>query len=265
MTVDSDTIKEETSRATDPVSLSRLTEESGAPLWDVVKRRISKAILIGEWPPGTVLPSEVALAQQLGVAVGTVRRALTELTTEGLISRRRKTGTVVTGRSPHHSLRYFFQYFRLHKQDGALERSQARVIELNRSIADTEACEKLELPPGAEIVTLRRVRDVDGRPVMHEVYILPAARVPNFPMSPAEAPQLVYIYLLEQYGIRISAIREHLTATIATEQDCKLLQLSSPAAVLAIDEIAYDQANVPVLYGRSYASTANHVYINEVR
>src|SRR5471030_3169518 len=91
--------------------IRRLNGQAAAPLYEGVKRQISEAILLGQWAPGTVLPGEVALTQLFGVAVGTVRRALMDLTAEGLLTRRRKTGTIVTGRTPHHSLRYFFQYF----------------------------------------------------------------------------------------------------------------------------------------------------------
>src|SRR5262245_40726762 len=100
------------------------------PLYEHVKRRIAEAILVGDFPPGTVLPGEVALAGQYGVAVGTIRRALADLTADGMLMRRRRTGTVVTGRTPQHSLQFFFQYFRLHGADGALLRSEAEVLSL---------------------------------------------------------------------------------------------------------------------------------------
>ena len=73
-----------------------------------------------------------------GVAVGTVRRALGDLTAEGMLRRRRKTGTVVTGRTPHHSLRHFFQYFRLHDRDGELVRSAAKVLSVGVARANRE-------------------------------------------------------------------------------------------------------------------------------
>src|SRR5262245_16243840 len=115
------------SAATVAAEIPRLGDADAVPLYEIVKRHISEAIVSGKWAPGTVLPGEVQLAQSFGVAVGTVRRALAELTAEGLLARRRKTGTVVTGRSAHHSLRSFFQYFRLHGIDGSLVRSRAKV------------------------------------------------------------------------------------------------------------------------------------------
>lgn len=235
------------------------------PLYELVKRHISEAILLGEWPRGTVLPGEVALAQSYGVAVGTVRRALSDLTAEGLLSRRRKTGTVVTGRSPHHSLRFFFQYFRLHGLDGALVRSTAKVYALTRGSASAEEAARLRLEPDAEVLTIQRTRHVDSRPVMHERMTLAAARLPNFPEMPAEVPERLYLYLLERYGIRISAVREQLTADFADATDARLLALDGPAPVLVIDEIAFDQSGTPTLLARHRAVTHAHCYVNEVR
>ena len=78
-------------------TLPNLASGGAAPLYERVKRHMSEAILVGEWAPGTVLPSETVLAKGFGIAVGTVRRAMSDLVAEGLLSRRRKTGTVVTG------------------------------------------------------------------------------------------------------------------------------------------------------------------------
>ncbi|TCR64187.1 GntR family transcriptional regulator [Bosea sp. BK604] len=246
-------------------AIPNLTATEALPLYEKAKRHMSEAILMGEWPPGTVLPNETALAQMFGIAVGTVRRAMSDLVAEGLLSRRRKTGTVVTGRSPHHSMRIFFQYFRLHRADGTLVRSRAEVLSVGLLKASERESEQLQIAPGAEVVKIHRIRHVDDRPVMHDRLVLAAERVPGLPHEPAELPELLYIHLLERYGIRISAVREQLTADFADAEDARLLNLSLPAPMLTIEEIAYDQAGAPTILGWHRASTEHHRYINEVR
>lgn len=54
----------------------------------------------GEWLPGTKLPPEVQLAEDFGVSVITVQRALKELEQEGLITRHRGRGTFVADLRP---------------------------------------------------------------------------------------------------------------------------------------------------------------------
>lgn len=235
------------------------------PLYEHVKRQLSEAILLGHYPPGAQLPGEIMLARTYRVAVGTVRRALTELAAEGMLARRRKTGTVVTGRPPHHSLRFFFQYFRLRGADGALLRSEPKVLRLNRIPADAESARKLALPPGARLIAIERLRSLSGRPVMRDRFLLPAARLPDFPERPADVPDLIYLHLVERYGIRISAVRERLSAALATAEDRRLLALPTRAALLHIDEVAYDQGGQPMILAHHRASTDGVCYINEVR
>lgn len=245
--------------------IRRLSEQAAAPLYEGVKRQISEAILLGKWTPGTVLPGEVALAQSFGVAVGTVRRALMDLTAEGLLTRRRKTGTVVTGRTPHHSLRYFFQYFRLHGLDGTLVRSKARVLSVSVELAAADEAAALEIDPATAVLRLHRTREIDGRVVMHDRFSLPAGRIADFPQDPDRVPELLYLFLLEQYGIRISAVREQVSAELADEVDQAVLGLSPPAAVLRIEEIAFDQSGVPTIFAIHRAMTKAHRYVNEIR
>ena len=245
--------------------IRRLSPQATAPLYERVKRQISEAILLGKWTPGTVLPGEVALAQQFGVAVGTVRRALMDLTAEGLLTRRRKTGTVVTGRTPHHSLRYFFQYFRLHGLDGALVRSTARVLSIAVGPATEEESVALAIDPAMPVLRLHRTREIDGRVVMHDRFTLAAGRIPDFPSKPDQMPELLYLFLLERYGIRISAVREHVSAELADADDLAVLGLTAPAAVLRIEEVAYDQSGTPTIFATHRAVTDGHRYVNEIR
>lgn len=249
-----------------PRSLSSDTasETRFAPLHERLKRQLSEEILVGRWAPGAVLPGEVTLAQRFGVAVGTVRRALAALVAEGLLTRRPRAGTVVTGRSPEHSLRFFFRYFRLHGADGSLKRSSAVALSLEEIPAGSEDARRLCAAPGTPLLRLRRLRTVDGAPVMIDLYRIPAARVPAFPRAPERVPELLFLHLNEAYGIRITAVREELAAEPATEEDRRLLGLPDPAAVLVIEATVFDQAGSPVLLTTQRASTAMHRYVNEV-
>jgi GntR family transcriptional regulator len=240
--------------------------EPGAPvpLYEQMKRQISELILLGHWAPGTVLPGEMQLARDFGVAVGTVRRALADLTAEGLLMRRRKTGTVVTGRSPHHSLRYFYQYFRLHRDDGVLLRSSPRVLSLKHTAATAQEAETLQIENNAPVIRIHRLRSVERRPAMHDLMVIAAERVPDFPDADA-LPELLYLFLLDRYGIRITSVRESLAAELANEEDAELLSLILPAPVLVIHDVAYDQAGRPAIAAIHRATTDGFRYMNEVR
>jgi GntR family transcriptional regulator len=235
------------------------------PLYEHVKRQIAEAILVGELSPGTVLPGEVALAARYGVAVGTVRRALADLTADGMLVRRRKTGTVVTGRAPQHSLRFFFQYFRLHGEDGSLQRSTPEVLSVAIHPATSKEAAVFSEAAGEPLLHLRRIRRVGRAAIMHSRISLVARRVPDFPTAPTRVPALLYLHLLDAYGIRIAAVREKLSAELADAEDRRLLGLRAPGAVLVIREEAYDQTGALALLSEHRATTARHQYVNEIR
>lgn len=78
-------------------------------------------------------------------------------------------------------------------------------------------------------------------------------------------PGLWYYHLVDKYGIRISAVREKLSAELINEEDARPLNVSMPTAVMCIEEVAFDQGNIPTIIGRRRAITEKYLYVNEIR
>lgn len=60
-----------------------------------IKADILRKITQGEWKPGSLIPNETELAESYGSARATVNRAMRELVEDGLIERKRKSGSRV--------------------------------------------------------------------------------------------------------------------------------------------------------------------------
>lgn len=69
------------------------------PLWLQIRRSLAASILNGDWPVGTRVPAEMLLTVHYATSRMTVSKAIQSLATEGLVERRPKTGTIVTGRA----------------------------------------------------------------------------------------------------------------------------------------------------------------------
>lgn len=67
------------------------------PLYEKVYRIFRSRILGGQWKPRSLLPGEVLLSHELGVSVGTVRKAMDQLARDNLVIRERGRGTFVRG------------------------------------------------------------------------------------------------------------------------------------------------------------------------
>ncbi|MFC4554281.1 GntR family transcriptional regulator [Georgenia faecalis] len=68
---------------------------SGVPPYEQIRGQVAALVAAGGLVPGQRLPTVRDLAADLGVAVGTVQRAYRELEADGLVTSRRRTGTVV--------------------------------------------------------------------------------------------------------------------------------------------------------------------------
>src|SRR3712207_662466 len=78
---------------------SEIALDGDGPLHRQIRRAIARPILAGAWPPGRRIPSEHELMARFKVSRMTVNRALASLAGEGLVERRRKSGTVVAALS----------------------------------------------------------------------------------------------------------------------------------------------------------------------
>ncbi len=76
-------------------TLIELDRESGVPLYQQISRTLREAILAGQLAEGTRLPTERALARELGINRTTVMNAYNDLASEGLIEGHVGRGTLV--------------------------------------------------------------------------------------------------------------------------------------------------------------------------
>ena len=81
------------------VDLDPVDAGSGTAPYEQVRVQLATRIGDGRLPAGTRLPTVRALAAGLGLAVNTVARAYKELEAEGLVTTRRRAGTVVAAGS----------------------------------------------------------------------------------------------------------------------------------------------------------------------
>ena len=75
-----------------------ISNVSGVPIYEQIKRQVKDAILSGEVKEGEALPSLRTLAKDLKISVLTVTRAYTELEQEGFVKNVQGRGCFVLGR-----------------------------------------------------------------------------------------------------------------------------------------------------------------------
>jgi hypothetical protein len=112
-----------------------------------------------------------------GVSRATVRQALGGLIAAGALEVRRGLGTFVASARFEHTIGGFYSFSREIERHGLTPGT--RVLELRTEAATADIAQALAIPPGTELVALRRLRLAGPDPLVVETSHLPAARFPR--------------------------------------------------------------------------------------
>lgn len=231
------------------------------PLYRQVKELLMKRLGDGSWAPGQLLPSEPEIAAGLGVSPGTVRKALDEMSAESLLVRRQGRGTFVAS---HDEARILFQFFRMVSDKGERRFPESRTISVAVTKADQCAAARLGIGLKESIVTIERVRSLDGRPCIHEHIVLPRAMYPGIERI-RDLPNNLYALYSTRYGVTIARGSESLKAVAAGRRQVELLGCEAGEPILLIDRVALGVDGTRAEWRRSLCRTDQAHYLTDLK
>lgn len=201
------------------------------PRYAEVADTLRADICEGRLPPGGMLPGEVQLVQQFGVSRFTVRAALARLQQEGLIHRRRGSGTVVAAGAP--PLRQSLPDMRAVLQYAAA--SQFDIEPVGEVPLSARTAALLGRPPGERWLLVRGVRRPAGGGVpiaMTDAYLHPRF-APHLP-GLRSGHEALFQQLGRLAGLSIGRVEQEIRACAATDRQARVLGLARRAPCLMI-------------------------------
>lgn len=217
------------------------------PLYEQVKDGVLARIRSGELPVGAQLPSEAELCAEYGVSRIVVRQALNDLTSLGYVDRRQGKGTFVTEPKVH--ARFLDRPSSFFGDLASLGyRVTSKTLEcVGRPAGD--AAGALHLRPADPVVSLRRLRSVDGELFAITQSLLPAWLGPDLlevlTSADMEHRSLDDV-LLESCGTRIVSAFRSVEATLADRTVARVLGTRPGAAILYVRSVGLDSQDRPV-------------------
>lgn len=193
-------------------------------LHDQVRRDLLARIMSGEYQPGDMLPNEEALCKHYGVSRITIRRAITDLASQFVLSRRRGVGTIVryTG-----SGKRFFRLSGFFEDRSPLDHN---LLDDALMPADNKVAAALKIEPGTEVRRRRLITHRDN-----ELFTL----ADWYFCDRDKATTL---------GTRIDKATQELHAVLADEWAAKQLGIEPGAPLLAAERTYFDDRGEPVRY-----------------
>ncbi|MEM7442393.1 MAG: GntR family transcriptional regulator [Pseudomonadota bacterium] len=235
---------------------------SNAPLFKQLATSLSEAITRGEHKLGEPLPTEMELMARYAVSRHTVRAALLELKTSGIVAAKRGIGTIVKRADPASS--YVEQYSSV---DELFSFAAGRPIVANKvdwTVIDENRARRLGLKAGRRALMIEGLRYGGGElPVafvrihVDQRYGRIADRIDGLQTSVAE--------LIEtEYSLKIGRIEQEIDSALVEPEMAAQLDVEAGTPALKIARWYYANGQQPVEIAESLYPHGRFVYRNEL-
>lgn len=230
---------------------------NSAPLHTQASNYIREKIDSHEWRVDEQIPTEFELMEMLGMSRGTVKRAIKALVDEGLLVQIRGKGTFVTRPNITHPSGNCLLSFAESLQSQGIE-FETHVLKQETISADEFLAGKLQVPVNAPVLFLRRVRTVDGEPIMYIENRASLMAVPG--LEKVDFEKETFFSSVEKCaGKRIGYSRARYAAKIAGEKRGEILRVNEEVPVLHLEQQVFFLDNVPVEWGNVWLRANRYV------
>ena len=221
-----------------PIHVTRPDRNRPEPLWHQTELAL-RALTDGTWPDGAQLPNEAKLGEMFGVSRITMRHALRNLEDWGLLRHEQGRGTFMRSSSVIAGVRGLTRLTRLTAGDGG----QGPCRGVTDPRARGAACRQrqrfaLEIPEGATVCMIRRLRSGGGHPIGIQTAHLTEKRVPGFSRLAAHA--LALPHTARPLWSNAAVCAPNFTSGRGLELDAELLEAAPGTPAFIVWRIASD-------------------------
>lgn len=219
------------------------------PLYVQIAQSLLAQINSGDLLPEERLPSERDLSNRLQVSRMTIRAALRELDSKGLLVRRPGDGTYIAKPKIERHADKLVPFTDSMQSRGY--RISSRLIVFEQRLADVSVARDLHIPVSTPVYYCQRVRLINNEPVLLENCTMPVDFFPNFGEFDLEKRSL-YEIMESEYGVIPHHSEQSLEAVVATGFEAELLNIETGAALMLERRLGYDQHNRPFEHGNDF-------------
>ena len=198
-----------------------------------IAAELSAEIQAGRHAVGARFPAELDLRERFAVGRHTIREALKLLTEQGLVGRRRKTGTFVLATSPVSSYVHSLRDLK-----GLLDFAETTRLEV-QDVGGVSAHTGLlsgfdDIPDGRwlRVAGLRMLRGEDSPLCWSEILVPERFGPPREPLL--ASPVAIYEQVMAHNGFRLEYVEQEVTASLLPAAMMRLLGVECDSAALLV-------------------------------
>ncbi|MDI6726569.1 MAG: GntR family transcriptional regulator [Smithellaceae bacterium] len=236
-----------------------IDSDNPVPKYLQISAWIKELISSGRFEKGGKLPSEVELARICQVNRNTLRQAISELTSAGVLRKVKGLGTFVCAEVPlaiKHQLKSISSFGDDLKELGIKEKT--RIIKKGVEPAKEQVVRKLVLGPHGKVVAIRRLRTGNKVPFIYEESYLPCNIFKD--ILEMDLTGSMYRLIHERFGVTLARSEQTIRAVTLRGRIASYLGVPENTAALFMESVTYDENNLPVELLYSYYRGDKYVF-----
>lgn len=223
---------------------TRIEAAAHKPLYLQIKETLKKQILSGEYGPYQRIPSEAELMAHFGVSRITVRQALRDLHSEGLIFSAQGKGTFASKPKAAQDVQHLEGLGEAMSAQGY--ETTARLVSIRETTPSKDVQEKLNITARDGVVEVVRIRYLNREPISLDTSYFPTVIGKKLFARDLEGD--IFPMLENEFRIPLGRAEITLEARPADAATAKLLEIEAGAPVMWVQRLTRDRHDHPIDY-----------------
>ncbi len=231
-----------------------INKNSPIPVYYQLKNIILQKIENGEFTAENPIHSERELSETLGISRMTVRQALNQLVSEGVLYREKGKGTFVSkSRIQQRNISSFSDTVR---SKGMVP--STKILNFAKTGVNAEVAASLGIEAGELVYNIKRLRLADAAPIAIEEVFLPEKYCHG--LDQYDLTESLYSIMKKEYSYSIHYVDNMIEAVKPSKEDRVLLDIGTSVPVLGVTGVVYTSSDMKLWYEKSLYRSDMYLY-----
>jgi GntR family transcriptional regulator len=229
------------------------------PKYIQISAWLKELIQTGRYKKGEKLPSEIELSKTCDVNRNTLRQAIAELVSAGILRKEKGMGTFVSSSIPlalKHKLKSISSFSDDLREIGINDNTKV----LKKSVEDAKnhIAKTLLLGANNKVIVIRRLRAGNDVPFIYEESYLPGDMFRQ--IMDMDLTGSMYKLLSERFNIVLARCEQTIRAINLKGKIARTLKLPENSAGIFMESVTFDQNSIPVEVLYSYYRGDKYIF-----
>ncbi|MFD1606175.1 GntR family transcriptional regulator [Oceanobacillus luteolus] len=224
-----------------------IDKNSPIPIYYQLELQIRQFIESEQLQPGDILPSEREFTEKYNISRMTVRQAINNLVSEGLLYRQKGKGTFIAEQKFEQDLSGLTSFSEDMKNRGFTPSN--KLLHFQTITGNEQIAAILKISEEDAVYEIKRIRMANDEPVALETVYTPQRIVED--MTEQDISTSFYQHLENNLQLQIAYGKQSIEAALANEEEIKQLRIKKGNPILLMKRTSFLQDDTPIEYVKS--------------